>query len=284
MKKILFFLSLGLLTFVACNPDDNNTTTDGPVIDFVSGSGFISGNATIKRDTVFSIKIDATKGTKQLKTISILEGGVAITDFNRVQINAVNISANPTLLFNTEKDGLDDWIISIKSSSNVETVEYTVEVEDEAGLTDEINFSITTFGTVVIESSALQVNNLDGPDKSGVDLSNFKVVVSSDATANIKDLGNAINSTNWLHRIGGTNGAKLRNFPASVTYLSLKFSDDIKAAYNAGTDAANNDVLCDPTTEFLVNVGNTEYYAIKVASVIESNTDNRDYTVIKVKK
>ena len=281
MKKILLFLSVIALTWTACTPDDNSGGggNNGPVLTTNSGIGFAQDGDTLRllpKDT-FRLSISGVKGTTSLKHISIFENGANVP-VARINLDGTAAAANPSLLFNEEKDGLSNYIISIKTQDTPTVATYKVVLTDEGGLSDEVSvYVITKVG--IRSSDPVILYNYSGPNPGGLDLINSKQVPSASASAHIRDFGNI--SGSWGKRYFQQNGTQIRVPAAGFDLTKLKFSDEISTAYNAGTDTPNGDIAFNVNTVFLAKNGNS-YFVCKVLRVFETASDNLDYSEIVI--
>lgn len=290
MKKLLsylFYLAIATVAIQSCTPEDDTTTTKtGPVVNFISGNNNIDDDAIVTRNAYFKVVLSATKGTAgQLKTFEVLADGVSL-DPTKMKINGAAAAANPVLLFAPDVDGVSNYAVEILSTNVADTVKYTFKFTDNAGNSDSEVINIFTLGDSVTVVNNLKVYNSSSPAGffGSVDLINGVTVAKGSASAQLEDYGvqSPTNST-WLMRFLEKNGSNIRTSPASFNFDAVSYADDIKAAYELGTDSPNNDILMTKDLVFLVNQG-TKYFAVKVNDLVATSNDNLDYSIISIKK
>lgn len=143
--KLFLFLAIGIMTFTSCEDDGTGGTGgtgNGPNVSFDSNSG---QDLTINPAEVFTIRVNATKGDTDLKTVTVFEDGTAIS-FDRLTFNGDAASANPRLLFGDEKTSFT-YDIGITAHSDVSGKVYAVEVSDEGNLKKSVSLVVTTNAT-----------------------------------------------------------------------------------------------------------------------------------------
>jgi len=139
MKKTLIFtLSLlisSALFFSSCN-DDDEPLNQPPTISFVSGANFISGDATLKVNESFTVKILAEANTASGSKIQTLK-------ISRV----FNLQSWDTTL--TYNDATFTLEATFKAASQTGIERYTFEITDKAGQKASIYLDITTEPDVI---------------------------------------------------------------------------------------------------------------------------------------
>ncbi len=230
----------------------------------------------------------ATRGAAgALSSISVYENDVLISDLTRLRFgtNATiedDFTANPQAL-GTENAAALDTVLYI-NVQNSGTSTYRIVVEDETGATVEQSFDVSILvvptGTPIDFSSTGTLYNSDGPTGTGgLDLDTGNGTGSSDASAEIRDLGGV---AVWKMEIAPitANGVNLRS-TSSVDFASIQYKEDIVDIYNTGVGI----------TESVVAVGNVYaversgvYYLIEVVAVNDVAADNSDNIVFNIKK
>jgi len=153
-KRILPLLIFGAL-FTACGDDltglldqDEN---DAPSAGLITEGGFVVGSADLEEGETFKVKLSASSGTANLKSVSIREDG-SLIDFSRITIDGNSVIANPILLFTPDTEGFI-WEIGVVAHDDESERSYTYEVADDLGLASEVLVSITTMAQVPIAPS-----------------------------------------------------------------------------------------------------------------------------------
>ncbi|MBI1225578.1 MAG: hypothetical protein GC192_10115 [Bacteroidetes bacterium] len=321
MKKILWIFSSSLLLSAAifttgCG-DDSTTVNDlAPVVSLTDGPN--PASVTEGTDTYVTVTVNAIKGTKALKYVYVYESGVkvSIDDFN---VNGKLADANPNQLANvTDAMDLD---IDIKVTATEGVVDYTVKVEDEGGLSDEVSFTVNVTAPATpldatITGATIQLWNAGGPaGKGGIDLDNgastgTKLSSGGDDSylmAELRDMGidsQAVSTaTNWRRRLGGINGTQVRfvgNTSGSTDFGAVASKEAIEAMFDGGTDfvPANSTIdghlvvwgtflVSDIVQEgdvFAVYKSSTNtYYLVKIDTITQTDNDNNDNYKVTIK-
>lgn len=321
MKKILWIFSSALLLSVGifstgCG-DDTTTNNDlAPVV--VLSDGPTPATVTEGADTYVTVTVDATKGTKALKYVYVYEGGVKvpIDDFN---VNGKLADANPDQLQNvTDAMTLE---IDVKVTATEGPVDYTVKVEDEGGLSDEVSFTIQVEAagtplTATITGATIQLWNAGGPaGKGGIDLDNgnstgTKLSSNGDDSylmAELRDMGidsQAVSqATNWRRRLGGINGTSAKfvgNIGSGVDFGAVASKEAIETLYDNGTNfvPANSTIdghlvvwgtfLVSDVVQigdvFAVYKSSTDtYYLVSIDDINQTDNNNNDYYQVTIK-
>lgn len=144
------FLIAGIaMLFTSCEddlglglPGDSTSTDVSPSLSTSTESGFVVGSTVVSPSETFSIKFTAVEGTYPLNTVTVLEEGVPV-DLSRLSYDGASADANPKLLFGADKNSLT-MEIDIAAHADAGTKTYSVEIKDEEGATEFLNYEITT--------------------------------------------------------------------------------------------------------------------------------------------
>lgn len=273
---------------------------DGGLSDAASLNISIGGNEppklTFTGDGMFmtspgslvSLEITAEVGGSSLSTIGVYENGVLISDASRLRIDdaSTEFDSNPQALSDGAKQGFTTNLF-IRSHETSGQLPYSVELTDEAGNIASFDLTISS-GTPVSESVAILVSNADGPSQGGLDLDGRTSVPSASGDAEVRDLGIDTNqgaATNWIQKIEPVNGAVLRtpstNQPEGFKYENITSVEAIQAAFDAGTDVTESDVI-EVGDVFLVSNGG-KVWILQTATVNIKESDNTDFYEFNVK-
>lgn len=245
MKKFLWIFSSALLFSVAvlltgCGEDDPTVDDLAPIVSITDGPN----PATVVEGagTVSTVTVEATKGTKALKAVTVYEGSTKVS-LDDLTIDGVAASANPVLI--TSPTDVMSWEIGVHVHASAGTATYRVVVEDEGGLSDEASFDVTVEAPIEQTLTGILFNQAGPAGFGGLDLDNGDGTGSSDASAELRDMGIdslAGSGDNWRRRIGGINGATIRYAGnGTVEFGDVASKDAIVALYDGATDlqAAN---------------------------------------------
>lgn len=311
LKLIPFFLAfITLIINSGCNEEGNGNGADNeiaPLIQIVDGHK--PGNAITELNGIISLTLDITKGTSQLKTITILENNIKL-DLNRIEYVGLTGTANPLLLTGIDKDGFNREI-RIQAHNAYDTRTYTIRVEDEAGLSDEISFDITILEPIEKSLTGVLWNQGGPAGKGGIDLEDGSStgtrlsstgnpsVDTSYLRAEMRDMGIdslAGSGDNWRRRIAAINGTEVRflgNNLQDFNFNNISTKEAILTAFEAAA----------PLSETLPNWGSfkvshkvaegdifvvkkgEKYYLVKIDSIVETTVlgDNTDHYEVSIK-
>ncbi|HHH50439.1 MAG TPA: hypothetical protein ENK52_05635 [Saprospiraceae bacterium] len=151
MRKFSLLLNLWLLLAViifmpSCTDDIIiDPTVIAPSVSLVQEDPYLYSDATLAAGEWFEIKVSVSKNDNFLRTISVLEDGVKISDYTaRLTYNGDAFEANPKLLTDLEKEGFE-WVIGIKAHEESDvTKKYEIEISDDAQEVSSTSINITT--------------------------------------------------------------------------------------------------------------------------------------------
>ncbi len=215
-----------------------------------------------------------------LTKITIFEDGVSITDLSRLRFGTItnDFEGNP-LNLTSEFANVLDTVIYIKAHDSG-TKTYDIIVEDASGatLTKTVEITIESSGVPVSNITAARLFNSGGPSGTGgLDLDDGDSTGSSDASAEIRDLGTA---ANWTMQFAPITANNVNLRASTADFDNTFFKEEVAAAYNAGTDVSN-------ATAVIGDVYAVErdgvFYLLKVVDVVEVS-DNSDYIMFDIKK
>ena len=117
---------------------------DAPELIFGTGADLLSFDATVAPGEIFTVQLQAAKGTADLSSLTIIEDGVRLQDFSsRVSINGEPASSAAISLFGDDKTSFI-WNVSIKAKEDRSVTLYEFILEDEGGLTAATDIQIST--------------------------------------------------------------------------------------------------------------------------------------------
>lgn len=141
-RSQLLFLALSIFIFNACETDPmGNDFAVAPSITLNSGTGLLTGDATLDSGDAINIQISATAGDNDMQFVEFRQDGSRIQGVSRIMINGAPASSNAPLLFGDETTSLI-WDISIETDNTSPSI-YSVVVSDDSGNTDAVSLAIT---------------------------------------------------------------------------------------------------------------------------------------------
>lgn len=278
------FLSLSLLFFVTCNPDDDSDQmTETSVI---KGGGLSVNNDSLRIGSQARIAIKAVKGGKALNTITVQANGVNLVP-GTFNVNGVASTANPALLFGGDRDSLlFTYDFARVDTPQIVSYVFTIKDEGDRSVSDTVN--IIYYGTPASEvGKNLIVYNYSGTKFGGLDLFNVKVVSGNAPEATIRDYGvnDPVSDKTWVMRFVPLNNSEIMNPPANISYAGLIYKENIQRAFELGSrepGIVSSKVLA-KGDYFLVKNGTT-YFAVYINNASVTANDNNDYFDVSIKR
>lgn len=181
--QFLFALSIGFLLFEGCTTDESPLPGISPTVGLISDIGFLSADATIPAGDSIKLLVSASSGTDLMKSVAI-QRDFSNVPLSEVAYNGVAASANPRLLFDTEKESFTWEIFVAPHTSGAAT--YTVFVDDDGGESDEVSITVTIEDPDPTITLSAGGNFIAGPgmfagfdlsvETNGVDLSTIAIL------------------------------------------------------------------------------------------------------------
>ncbi len=281
----LVLSALFAITFSSCGDDIiTPTENDPPVVTLLdSGTDVISSDATIDADATVAVDLKATKGTGDLKLLTVFENGEKL-DLERI---TGGINSNPVSFANNvdDKAGFEKKISFKAQSEGIS--DYMFMVEDVNGLKDSVAITLT-----VVQKTALNffvdsivVYNFSGPYKGSIDLQTGTAVLSNNSEGDVQDVG--INGNgDWLKQIKPKNGAEMVIPTADFDYDAIADLESLEGAYAAGTVASEADVTLGSSFLFKTasaTSGEFDYFILKTLDMKDITENNKDYYIFSLK-
>lgn len=301
MKKLLYFLSfISLSLFTnSCTDDpvDPVVGDNAPVLIFTlnPGTGFIDGDKTVEAGSTIKLKLDGTDSDKDLTSLHIESKNGSDTAIHVpssvILVNGAPANGNPISIPSADGENLR-YSIEFPTADKADTITYTFTLEDSKGYTDIVSFTIITTGTKAFELTGKKLSNSAGPPgMGGIDLHTGKEVGSDSIVAELSDLGviNKVTDGTWKQQFKATNSETIIVKPlAGFDYNSVFNRDAIVAAYNAGTNISNPNIVGNKDDVYLVKRG-SDYWAVKITKVVVTpplgmGGDNLDYFELSIKR
>lgn len=306
MKKFLWILSSAMLLSLAifstgCGDETGGGDPTGPTVTKLTDP---TPDAVVEgAGTLVTFSISAEKGSSALKAVTVYEGSskVAIDD---LEFDGTAASANPTLL--VSPSDVMTWEIGVKVRGTAGTSTLKVVVEDADGLTGEVEYDVTVEAPIEQTLTGVLFNQAGPAGTGGLDLDNGVGTGSSNADAELRDMGIdslAGSGDNWRRRIGGINGVTIHYAGnGTVEFGDVASKDAIQALYDgspeleaASTYTGGNiqvwggfkvsDIVQIGDVFVVYKSGNETYYLVEVTD-IEENTvlgENSDNYTLSIK-
>lgn len=312
MKNLnVFFLTLiaaCVLTFTTGCGDDEPVKDIAPLLLLADGPN--PGSTISELGGAITIKVDASKGTSPMNTLTISENGVKVA-LNRLTFVGQSGGANPFLLTGANKDAFVWETLILAHDDTYGSRTYTVTVADEKGLTGEVSFDITIIEPIEKSLTGILWNQAGPAGRGGIDLddgsstgtklssSGDPAIDTSYLRAELRDMGIdslAGSGDNWRRRIGAINGSDARFLGNNLPDFNFDNVDTKEAVTTAFDTAA-------PFTETLLEWGafkvshklaigdifvvksGDRYYLVRVDDIVETTTigNNEDQYLVSIK-
>lgn len=316
MKKLVWLFSCAMIltTLVlttGCEEDPVDPPVENPDPPFIS---ITNQPAAVYQDlsTQVTVGVSVLVGTNPLRSLAVKEDGVLVDD-SRVERNG--ITESNILILGDDVNGLQ-WDLNLTIHDAYDTRTYTIEVTDEANLTDVASFDITIedAGTPLDMTLTGVLFNQAGPAGKGtLDLDEgLSAGVSSDGETTpdqteIRDMG--LDCTipapgfNWRRQIGAFNGSEIRQVDLTqvenFTFDNVTTKEEILGAFDTGitfTDGESENCANGNTSSvqfvtgimeagslYTVKSSGGTVYLLRVDEVNETEMDNDDNYVISIK-
>jgi hypothetical protein len=239
-------------------------------------------DVTVAGPTDYSINVLGTRGGSALNSLAVIVDG-RLLSADSLLFGGAAVAANPIVLSGADVNGFDTDLIITTADKGTAT--YTLELTDESGATVSTSFDLT----VMVEYTALLVNNRDGMEFGGLDLDDGQTVPFNSLIAEIRDKGIDLskpNDENWYQQILPVNGSTLRKPDLTVaenfSYENATSRGAIVAAYDSGIDKTESDVMAVGDLYIVKRLDN--YYLLQCVEIEVTNSNNLDYYKFNVKQ
>ena len=263
MKKnsliaVLLLIMAGVSFFTSCTTEEENLS---PNISFVSGSGYISSDATLKAGEAFTVNLSAsansTSGAKlvKLNVIRVLGGNTVTVADETIDLSSFTseVSANAAFIAGTEK-----WTFTV-TDANGETAAISLNITTTAGA------AINTFDQKILGS---YYNNTYGSFFGSADGTVYKMVEAYNNQAKV----------DWCYYYGVSDGATIAA-PNDATAINDIFTN---ATYGLSQWTTRNATLFSLVTESILWDNITDDAQIVAYASSTANTSTKQLTVSSV--
>lgn len=237
---------------------------------------------TVIGQSDYAVSVIGSRGASPLDFLSVYADGVLVPA-DSLLFGGTAVGGNPILLIGEEKTSFDTELIIKTADKGTKT--YTIELKDESGATVSTAFNLT----VLVEYTALIVNNADGQQLGGLDMDTGETVARNSMAAEIRDKGIDINqpiSQNWYQQIYPVNGAELRvpdlTVSENFSYDNANTRAAIAAAFESGIAKTESDPV--QVGDLFLVKRDDNYYLMECVNVNVTAADNNDFYEFKVKQ
>ena len=190
LSFVLFFAGAALL--VSCSKSSDSTTTTGPSIHLLAGTGLVSGNVTVKSGDALSFGISATSGAGKLTHFMVQ------TTFQN-KTSTVYDSTFKTATYNVTLDG--------KSQGTAGAETWIFTIFDENNNNSNVTITVTTTAEITYGPITAYTNTILGSWNNSTYGSSF---ASSNGTVyKIVDAKSNSQLIDWLYYFGTVNQATI---------------------------------------------------------------------------
>ncbi len=267
-------------------------TLDITILTMPIGIAQVGGTSTVESTpgNLVQIMVKANKGATPLKSIGVSEDGALIADLDRLRFRDLTntFTANPNALDGADKDGFETELY-IRANATGGTYDYSIEIEDEDGMTASFNLTILTGTPIDSTYTAVLVSNASGQNEGGLDCHTGSSVAFNSALAELKDQGIDLNlqtDKNWIQKIEPVNSAILRTLdPTQIDnfdFAAIDSKEAIIAAFSTGIDATESEVV--NVDDIFIVRKDDDYFLLKVTKVEVTAADNDDFYEFSIKQ
>ena len=285
MKKIKLLslaVVLGLGSIFITSRGDTETVAPKPTLEFIGGSGYVSGDISLAASTDFLVGINASHSEK-MKTVKIsvsYDGGAEVTPVgcslcdSTIDTKALRV----------------DFKGTTEPTAGIEVWNFTISDKDGNSTTKTITITnIGNGGADLIEyvqdnnSQPFKVWNFKGAKEGAYQLGccNLK---SSDPNSD-KDIHDSTATSeiaNWPSRWTSRNGTQFKK-ATTYNWANVTNEAELEAAWN-GSGAAAGFVDVTDGDVYILNIKNSGTYAlVEITDVVETAADNNDYVQFRYK-
>lgn len=222
MKRLSYLfailLAASVTSLTSCSKD-TSTTDVKPTINFVGGTGFISGDVTLKAGEYMKVGISAFSNSSSKAKLKNLK---VVRTFNNIPFVALDSTLSSTDAFN----------ITLESYAYPEagTERWTFTITDKDNESTEIAFNVTTTAGGPITSYNQKILGSYDNSAYGSSFASFDgtVYTLADAKANAAKI-------DWMYYYGATNLATLAS-PNDATVLAIFTSTNGPANWSVRND------------------------------------------------
>ncbi|QNL21639.1 hypothetical protein HZR84_06710 [Hyphobacterium sp. CCMP332] len=134
MKKLMnYMLSMlaiaGVLFLSSCGDDEEDPAPKGAVVGLIATDSSVSGDVTLTVGSSFGILVSASKGDRNMDTWSILRDGIALSNFDGLDVPDNSAFTVP--------------VSDIPVPSTAGAYEYTFQITDNGGATGSVSWVVT---------------------------------------------------------------------------------------------------------------------------------------------
>lgn len=242
----------------------------------------VDDEVTVLGKSDYDVNVIGTRGASPLDSLSIFADG-KLVPADSLLFGGTAVAGNPIVLVGIEKTSFDTELIIKTADKGTKT--YTVELKDESGAAVSTAFDLT----VLVEYSAVVVNNRDGQNFGGLDMDTGEAVPFNSPLAEIQDKGINLNlpaAQNWYQQILPRPGVELKvpdlTQAENFSYENANSRAAIIAAFDSGITKTESDPV-QMGDLFLVK-RDDNYYLMECAEVNVTPADNNDFYRFNVKQ
>lgn len=239
-------------------------------------------DVTVQGKSDYAVSVIGSRGASPLNTLAIYADG-ELVPADSLLFGGTSVGQNPIVLVGPEKTNFDTELIIKTANSGTKT--YTIELKDESGAAVNTSFNLT----VLVEYTALLVNNKDGQNFGGLDLDTGETVAFNSDRAEIRDKGIDLGrpvAQNWYQQILPRPGVELREpdltQAENFSYENATSRAAIVAAFDTGIAKTESDVVAVGDL-FLVKRAD-HYYLLQCVEINVTPSNNNDFYRFNVKQ
>lgn len=287
MKKTKFISLVALLSFGSfflTNCGTGEGVDPKPVLEFIGGSEYVSGDISLPGSTEFRVGINASHTTRidNMQITVSYDGGVESIPTDCSLCDTV-IDASSFRV---------DYVGTTRATEGTEV--WSFIVSDKDGNTTKKSITITNIGSggeTLIEISQdnsgdpLRVWNFKGPNSGAYDLVVGGNLLSSDddGSKDIQDSTTNSETTNWPARWTSRNATVFKQV-TGYAWGTVTNTGQLQAAWDASGAETKTITMVDGNYYIAKIRGTEDLVFIEVTDVNSTSSDNLDYVQFRYKK
>ena len=283
LKSLALIVTMAAVPVFLSNCGDTETVDPSPVLEFIGGGSYTSGDVSLPTGTDFTVGINASheSNIESLKITVSYDGGAALTPANCTLCDTAFSS----------KDLRVDFTGTTGNSVGEEKWSFTIADKDGNSTTKTIIIDVLASGDdlFVFEMDNQtppqphRVWNFIGPNAGAHQIGSGSAS-SSDPNSwkDIQDSISAADGTVWPGRWTSRNGATYKKI-TSYNWANMTNTAQLETAWNDAAGSGTS-VISPATGEFYaMKLTNGKYAFVEITDVVSTPSDNLDYVQFRYK-
>ncbi|MFY0643668.1 MAG: hypothetical protein JXR19_04310 [Bacteroidia bacterium] len=283
LKSLALIVTMAAVPVFLSNCGDTETVDPSPVLEFIGGGDYISGDVSLPTGTDFEVGINASheSNIESLKITVSYDGGAALTPAGCTLCDTA-FSAKTLRV---------DFVGTTGNSVGEEKWSFTIADKDGNSTTKTITIDVLASGDDLFVFEMDNSNppqphrvwNFIGPNK-GAHQMGAGSVGSSDPNAwkDIQDSITIAEGSNWPGRWGSRNGATYKKI-TGYSWVNMANTAQLEQAWNDAAGSGTATITPAKDEFYAIKLTNGKYAFIEITDVVSTPSDNLDYIQFRYK-